>query len=54
MCSDTTRRAPTPILIPGRLKYDRVVHAFGFGATTWVCWPELRELEQVLGSTSLW
>lgn len=25
-------------LVPGRLKYDMVVHAFGFGVTTWVCW----------------
>ena len=28
-------------LIPGRLKYDHVVHAFGFGTTTWVCWQGL-------------
>jgi hypothetical protein len=25
-------------LIPGWLKYDHVVHAYGFGVTTWVCW----------------
>jgi len=25
-------------LIPDRLKYDQVVHAFGFGLTTWICW----------------
>jgi len=25
-------------IVPGRLKYDMVVHAFGFGVTTWVCW----------------
>lgn len=25
-------------LIPNYLKYDQVVHAFGFGATTFVCW----------------
>ncbi len=25
-------------LIPGRLKFDQLVHAFGFGVTTWVCW----------------
>ncbi|MCB1063819.1 MAG: DUF2238 domain-containing protein [Verrucomicrobiae bacterium] len=24
--------------IPQRLKYDQVVHAFGFGVTTWLCW----------------
>jgi len=28
-------------LIPERLKYDQVVHAFGFGLTTWVCWQVL-------------
>lgn len=25
-------------IIPGRLKYDQAVHAFGFGVATWVCW----------------
>ena len=25
-------------LIPNLLKYDQVVHAFGFGVTTFVCW----------------
>ena len=25
-------------LIPGYLKYDQVVHAYGFGITTWLCW----------------
>ena len=25
-------------LIPDRLKYDQVVHAYGFGVATWVCW----------------
>lgn len=29
-------------LIPERLKFDQVVHAFGFGVTTWVCWQALR------------
>ena len=29
-------------LIPERLKYDHLVHAFGFGVTTWVCWQGLR------------
>lgn len=28
-------------LWPGRLKYDHVVHAFGFGVTTWLCWQGL-------------
>lgn len=25
-------------LVPELLKYDQVVHAYGFGVTTWVCW----------------
>jgi hypothetical protein len=29
-------------LIPDHLKYDHVVHAYGFGVTTWVCWQGLR------------
>lgn len=29
-------------LIPGYLKYDHVVHAYGFGMTTWLCWEGLR------------
>ncbi|MBP7831312.1 MAG: hypothetical protein KA248_15495 [Kiritimatiellae bacterium] len=29
-------------LIPGWLKYDMVVHAYGFGVTTWVCWQGVR------------
>lgn len=29
-------------LIPERLKYDHIVHAYGFGVTTWVCWQGLR------------
>lgn len=29
-------------LIPDRLKYDHVVHAWGFGITTWVCWQGIR------------
>lgn len=28
-------------LIPERLKYDQVVHAYGFGMMTWVCWQGL-------------
>lgn len=26
------------------LKYDHLVHAFGFGTTTWLCWRGLRSL----------
>ena len=29
-------------LIPHFLKYDNVVHAYGFGVTTWVCYQALR------------
>lgn len=29
-------------IIPDLLKYDHVVHAYGFGMTTWVCWQGLR------------
>ena len=29
-------------LIPGALKYDQVVHAYGFGVTTWLCWHLLK------------
>ncbi|MDX1681814.1 MAG: hypothetical protein R3336_01725 [Phycisphaeraceae bacterium] len=28
-------------LVEGHLKYDHVVHAFGFGVTTWICWQGL-------------
>ena len=31
-------------LVPERLKYDQLVHAYGFGVTTWVCWESLRPL----------
>jgi len=29
-------------LIPGLLKYDQLVHAYGFGITTWLCWHVMR------------
>jgi uncharacterized membrane protein YjdF len=29
-------------LIPGLLKYDQIVHAYGFGITTWLCWHMLK------------
>jgi hypothetical protein len=25
-------------LIPGLLKFDQLVHAYGFGLVTWICW----------------
>jgi hypothetical protein len=31
-------------LIPEHLKYDQVVHAYGFGITTWVCWQGLKAM----------
>ncbi|TFH21794.1 MAG: DUF2238 domain-containing protein [Myxococcales bacterium] len=36
-------------LIPDRLKYDQVVHAYGFGVTTWVCWQGLRSALRAYG-----
>ncbi len=38
-------------LIPQRLKYDQVIHAFGFGITTWVCWQGLARAFQNRGLT---
>jgi hypothetical protein len=29
-------------LIPDLLKYDQIVHAYGFGITTWLCWHAIR------------
>ncbi len=29
-------------VVPGWVKYDMIVHAFGFGVTTWVCWQGAR------------
>ena len=29
-------------LIPPALRYDQLVHAYGFGVSTWVCWQALR------------
>lgn len=29
-------------LLPGRLKFDQAVHAWGFGVATWVCWQGIR------------
>lgn len=40
--SSDSRVLYTLWLIPERLKYDQVVHAYGFGTTTWVCWQGLR------------
>ncbi len=32
-------------LIPGWLKYDQLIHAYGFGLTTWVCWQGVRTVQ---------
>jgi hypothetical protein len=37
-------------VIPGHLKYDHLVHAFGFGVTAWLCWEGLRSI--VAGGTN--
>jgi len=29
-------------LVPQMFKYDNLVHAFGFGVTSWVCWQGMR------------
>lgn len=34
-------------LIPDLLKYDHVVHAYGFAVTTWVCWQGLKSVLQI-------
>lgn len=39
---ETSRVLYTLWLVPERIKYDQIVHAFGFGVTTWVCWQGLR------------
>jgi hypothetical protein len=38
-------------LVPERLKYDQIVHAYGFGVTTWVCWQGLRAALSARGGT---
>jgi hypothetical protein len=40
-------------LIPERLKYDHVVHAYGFGMTTWVCWQGFRSAIVRRGGTAV-
>jgi hypothetical protein len=37
-------------LIPGLLKYDMMIHAYGFGITTWVCWQGLSAAMRPLGA----
>lgn len=40
--SNESRVLYTLWLIPEKLKYDHIVHAYGFGVTTWVCWQGLK------------
>lgn len=37
-------------LVPELLKYDQVVHAYGFGVTTWVCWEGIRSTMRTAGA----
>jgi hypothetical protein len=34
-------------VIPGRLKFDQLVHAYGFGMVTWICWQGLQRAFEV-------
>ena len=34
-------------VIPGYLRYDQIIHGFGFAVATWVCW---QSLSQTLGA----
>ena len=48
-------------ILPSRLKYDQVVHAYGFGVTTWACWRGVKsfcgsmkkELEPTVGKLTI-
>lgn len=40
-------------LMPNLLKYDQVVHAYGFGVTTWLCWQALRSSARDHGGGAL-
>jgi uncharacterized membrane protein YjdF len=39
-------------IVPGRLKFDHLIHAYGFGMTTWVCWQALRAALEKRGADS--
>ena len=38
-------------LVPGLLKYDQLVHAFGFGLITWICWEGIKKSVSKRGTT---
>jgi uncharacterized membrane protein YjdF len=40
-------------LLPGRLRYDQVVHAYGFGLTAWLCWHLLKSALRAPGGGPL-
>jgi hypothetical protein len=40
-------------IIPHLLKYDQIIHAYGFGTTTWVCWHSLSSLMKRAGHPPL-
>lgn len=41
-------------LIPGRLKYDHVAHAYCFGVAAWACWQWIRTVAEVERPTLGW
>ena len=60
--ADWPRGAEAPVLynlwlLPEVVKYDQLIHAFGFGVSTWVCWEGLAavsgERRKTLGALSL-
>jgi len=40
-------------LVPDRLKFDQLVHAYGFGMATWVCWQGLQAAMQAVAGSRL-
>jgi uncharacterized membrane protein YjdF len=40
-------------IIPNYLKYDQVVHAYGFGVATWVCWECVRTIPGIKPTTGI-
>jgi uncharacterized membrane protein YjdF len=40
-------------IIPNYLKYDQVVHAYGFGVAAWVCWECVRTIPGVKPTTGV-
>jgi len=40
-------------LIPDRLKYDQLIHAYGFGVATWVCWHGIRAAIRFRGGNAV-